>query len=122
LYPHPISLRIPPQSVSTGRCGTGTGTGTEAEDLTQEAFLRAWLDLDLLSDPTKFAPWLRRIIFGVSIDWLRAFRPDLYRLSDVKIELELSNQPAQNESALAGLETIGARGDGHEGARGGRSP
>lgn len=45
----------------------------EAEDLTQEAFLRAWLNLDLLSDPAKFAPWLRRIIFGVCIDWLRTF-------------------------------------------------
>jgi hypothetical protein len=48
----------------------------EAEDATQEAFLRAWLNLDLLSDPAKFAPWLRRIVFGVSIDWLRVFRPD----------------------------------------------
>src|SRR5688572_23493989 len=52
----------------------------EAEDMTQEAFLRAWLNLDMLSDPAKFAPWLRRIVFGVSIDWLRVFRPDLYRL------------------------------------------
>jgi len=41
----------------------------EAEDLAQEAFLRAWLNLDLLSDPSKFAAWLRRIVFGVSIDW-----------------------------------------------------
>jgi RNA polymerase sigma-70 factor (ECF subfamily) len=53
----------------------------EAEDMAQEAFLRAWLNLDLLSDPAKFAPWLRRIIFGVSIDWLRVFRPDLYRFN-----------------------------------------
>ena len=47
------------------------GDRFEAEDVTQEAFLRAWLNLDLLSDPAKFAPWLRRIVFGVSIDWLR---------------------------------------------------
>src|SRR6187551_1688758 len=32
----------------------------EAEDVTQEAFLRAWRNLDLLCDPAKFAPWLRR--------------------------------------------------------------
>ncbi len=81
----------------------------EAEDITQEAFLRAWLNLDLLSDPGKFAPWLRRIVFGVSIDWLRVFRPDLYRLSDVQTELELSEQPAPNESALARLEAIELR-------------
>src|SRR5437868_7355986 len=65
----------------------------EAEDVTQEAFLRAWLNLDLLSDPARFAPWLRRIVFGVSIDWLRVFRPDLYRSSDEKTEWELAAQP-----------------------------
>jgi RNA polymerase sigma factor (sigma-70 family) len=78
----------------------------EAEDVTQEAFLRAWLNLDLLSDPARFAPWLRRIVFGVSIDWLRVFRPDLYRLSDAQTEFELSAQPAYTESALARLEAI----------------
>ncbi len=81
----------------------------EAEDMTQEAFLRAWLNLDLLSDPAKFAPWLRRIIFGASIDWLRAFRPDLYRITDVKTELELSGQAAHTESAFERLEAIELR-------------
>jgi RNA polymerase sigma-70 factor (ECF subfamily) len=81
----------------------------EAEDITQEAFLRAWLNLDLLSDPAKFAPWLRRIVFGVSIDWLRVFRPDLYRSSDVRTELDLSCLNARAESALARLETLELR-------------
>lgn len=81
----------------------------EAEDLTQEAFLRAWLNLDLLSDPAKFAPWLRRIIFGTSIDWLRVFRPDLYRLADIQTELELSGQAAATESALDRLQAIELR-------------
>src|SRR5262245_53825950 len=81
----------------------------EAEDLTQEAFLRAWVNIDLLSDPSKFAPWLRRIVFGVSIDWLRVFRPDLFRLSDVKTEFELSRQAAHTESAFARLQAIELR-------------
>ena len=55
------------------------GDQAEAEDLSQEAFLRAFRNLDLLADPAKFAPWLRRITFGVCIDWVRAFRPHLYR-------------------------------------------
>jgi RNA polymerase sigma factor (sigma-70 family) len=80
------------------------GDRFEAEDLTQEAFLRAWLNLDLLSDPAKFAAWLRRIVFGVSIDWLRVFRPDFYRLTDAKAELDLSRQAAHTESALERLE------------------
>jgi RNA polymerase sigma factor (sigma-70 family) len=53
----------------------------EAEDLTQEAFLRALRNLDLLADAEKFAPWLHRIVFGTCIDWLRAFRPGLYQSS-----------------------------------------
>jgi RNA polymerase sigma-70 factor (ECF subfamily) len=67
-----------------------------AEDMTQETFLRAWLNLDFLSDPAKFTAWLRRIVFGVSIDWLRVFRPDLYRLTDAKAELDLSRQAASD--------------------------
>lgn len=78
----------------------------EAEDVAQEAFLRAWLNLDLLSDPAKFAPWLRRIVFGVSVDWLRVFRPDLFRLTGVQTALELDAQPAHTESALARIEAI----------------
>jgi RNA polymerase sigma factor (sigma-70 family) len=78
----------------------------EAEDLAQEAFLRAWLNLDMLSDPAKFGPWLRRIVFGVSIDWLRAFRPELYRLDGTNAELELLAKAADIESALARLERI----------------
>ncbi len=56
------------------------GDWAEAEDLTQETFLRAFRNLDLLADPAKFAPWLRRVGFGVCIDWVRTFRPQLYRL------------------------------------------
>ena len=52
---------------------------TEAEDLCQEAFIRAFRNLDLLVDPNRFGAWLRRIVVGVSIDWLRSFRPDMYR-------------------------------------------
>ena len=52
---------------------------TEADDLAQEAFIREIRNLDLLVDPSRFGPWLRRIVDGVSIDWLRSFRPALYR-------------------------------------------
>lgn len=82
---------------------------SEAEDLTQEAFLRAWLNLDLLTDPAKFGPWLRRIVFGVCIDWLRVFRPDLYRLTDSGSELELFGRSAHTESAFERLQAIELR-------------
>jgi RNA polymerase sigma factor (sigma-70 family) len=85
------------------------GDRSEAEDIAQETFLRAWLNFDLLSDPRKFGPWVRRIVFGVSIDWLRAFRPDLYRLADHETELTLFATSASSESALQAMESIELR-------------
>src|SRR5689334_1796950 len=46
----------------------------EAEDVAQEAFLRAFRNLDLLADAAKFGVWLRRITFGVAIDHVRSVR------------------------------------------------
>src|SRR5262245_11520275 len=78
------------------------GDPAEAEDLTQEAFIRASRNLDLLVDPAKFAAWLRRITFGVCIDWLRAFRPELYRSSQ---ELE-DNDASIRSDAPSPLERL----------------
>lgn len=85
------------------------GDHFEAEDAAQEAFLRAWLNIDLLSDPAKFAPWLRRIVFGVSVYWLRVFRPGLYRATSDREERRLYDQPDDAESALARLEAFELR-------------
>jgi RNA polymerase sigma-70 factor (ECF subfamily) len=46
----------------------------EGEDLAQETFIRAFRNLDLLVDPSRFGAWIHRIAVGVCIDWLRAFR------------------------------------------------
>jgi RNA polymerase sigma-70 factor, ECF subfamily len=51
----------------------------QAEDMAQEAFIRAYINLNTLEDPSRFAAWLRRIVFGTCMDWMRAFRPQLYR-------------------------------------------
>lgn len=37
---------------------------TEAEDLAQEAFIRAFRNLDLLVDPGRFGAWPRRIVMA----------------------------------------------------------
>lgn len=85
------------------------GDRSEAEDLAQEAFLRAWQNLNVLSDPAKFAAWFRRIVFGVSIDWMRAFRADLYRLAGESSELALFSFPASDAQALDVLEATDLR-------------
>ena len=77
-----------------------TNDPTEAEDLSQEAFIRAFRNLDLLVDPNRFAPWLRRIVVGVSIDWLRSFRPNLYRGWDGSDEVAASTAPSPLDRLL----------------------
>jgi RNA polymerase sigma-70 factor (ECF subfamily) len=58
-----------------------------AHDLTQDAFLRAYLELPQLEDPARFAGWLRRIAFRTALNHLRARnarREDLDALDDVQ--------------------------------------
>jgi RNA polymerase sigma-70 factor (ECF subfamily) len=43
----------------------------DAQDAVQEAFVHAYLRLNQLSDPGKFAPWLRRITANACADLLR---------------------------------------------------
>jgi RNA polymerase sigma-70 factor, ECF subfamily len=45
-----------------------------AEDVTQDAFLRAWRDLPRLRDADRFVPWLRRILVNVARDGQRGDR------------------------------------------------
>ena len=42
-----------------------------AEDLTQEAFIKAYQNLEHLNDKTKFKSWLFRIISNICVSWLR---------------------------------------------------
>jgi len=55
------------------------GDWAEAQDMAQEAFIRGYINLHTLENPAKFAAWLRRIVFSVSMTWLQSFRPELYR-------------------------------------------
>jgi RNA polymerase sigma factor (sigma-70 family) len=82
------------------------GDRTEAEDLCQEAFLRAFRNLDLLADPGKFAPWLRRVTFGVCIDWVRTFRPQLYRSETADDEAATLAAPSREPSPLDHVERL----------------
>jgi RNA polymerase sigma-70 factor (ECF subfamily) len=51
------------------------GQRGEAEDLTQETFLRALQSLSALRDGGSLAPWLKRITANLAIDRLRRLRP-----------------------------------------------
>ncbi len=48
----------------------------EAEDLAQEAFIRAYTNIDTYETDRKFSTWLFRIATNLSIDYLRKKKPD----------------------------------------------
>jgi RNA polymerase sigma-70 factor (ECF subfamily) len=48
-----------------------TGSSEDAKDLAQEAFIRAYQQLDSFSGSAKFSSWLCRIAINVCLDWQR---------------------------------------------------
>ncbi len=65
-------------------CYRMLGNPHEAEDLTQEAFLRAYVNIDRYQSNRKFSTWLYRIATNLCIDRIRKKKPD-YSL-DAKIQ------------------------------------
>jgi RNA polymerase sigma-70 factor (ECF subfamily) len=60
----------------------------EAQDIAQEAFIRAYVNLDQLREPERFAAWLRRVTFSVAMNWMKARRPDLFVQLDGRVDLD----------------------------------
>ena len=69
------------------------GDWAEAQDIAQEAFLRAYLNLDQLRDPSRFAAWLRRVAFSVAMNWVKTFRPEFFRQLDGRVDLDTLEIP-----------------------------
>lgn len=47
------------------------GSRADAEDLTQQTFLKVWSSLDRFKGRSKFSTWLHRIAYNTYIDWQR---------------------------------------------------
>ncbi|MDQ0207469.1 RNA polymerase sigma factor SigW [Alkalicoccobacillus murimartini] len=60
------------------------GHPQEAQDVAQEAFLRAYTNLDKYDMNRKFSTWLFRIATNVAIDRLRKKKPDFHLEDKVK--------------------------------------
>ena len=56
-------------------CLDMVGRATEAEDLTQQVFIRVYTDLPKLREARKLLPWLRRVARNVCLMRLRQQRP-----------------------------------------------
>ena len=68
---------------------------TDAADLAQEAFIKAYLKLSSLSNPSKFLSWLRQITVNVCHDWLRHQKNSTIPLEAVSRLSDTSSSPQE---------------------------
>lgn len=64
-------------------CFRMVGNRHEAEDLAQEAFVRAFVNISSFNQTLKFSTWLYRIATNLCIDRLRKKKPDYYLDAEV---------------------------------------
>ena len=76
-----------------------TRHAADAEDLVQEAFFRAFRSLGQLRDPTRFGPWLLRILRNAARDGRR--RPGAGRPLDSAPEPATEDAPPLRGAALS---------------------
>lgn len=87
-----------------------------SEDIAQEAFLRAWQQLDRLSNSASFLPWLRQITRNLARDHLRANRNRALTGEGAEIAIGTAADPAptpgqrllQTEEEIVATEIISA--------------
>ncbi|MFZ3579142.1 RNA polymerase sigma factor SigW [Virgibacillus sp. DJP39] len=65
-------------------CYRMIGNTHEAEDIAQEAFIRAYMNIDSYDITRKFSTWLYRIATNLTIDRIRKRKPDYYLDAEVK--------------------------------------
>lgn len=70
------------QSSVFGVCYRLMGHRQEAEDMAQEAFLRAYQRLDRYDSQRPFGPWVRRVAANVCLNQLQRKRPPQVALED----------------------------------------
>ncbi len=64
-------------------CYRMLGNAHEAEDIAQEAFIRAYVNIHTYDMNKKFSTWLYRIATNLSIDRIRKKKPDYYLDAEV---------------------------------------
>ncbi|MCM2404405.1 sigma-70 family RNA polymerase sigma factor, partial [Rhizobium sp. S153] len=65
-------------------CYRMLGNKHEAEDIAQEAFIRAYVNIDSFDESRKFSTWLYRIATNLTIDRMRKRKPDFHLDAEVK--------------------------------------
>lgn len=74
------------------------GNAQDAEDITQEAFMKAWRNLKKFDKQKEFSTWLFSIAKNTCIDFLRKKKALLY--------LEIIKEPGENDRNLQQIDII----------------
>ncbi|SDQ19501.1 sigma-70 family RNA polymerase sigma factor [Pseudoxanthomonas sp. CF125] len=69
-----------------------------SEDIAQEAFLKAWQQLDRLNNSASFLPWLRQITRNLARDHLRANRNRPLSGEGAEIAIQMAADPSPTPS------------------------
>jgi RNA polymerase sigma-70 factor (ECF subfamily) len=86
------------------------GNRHEAEDIAQEAFIRAYVNIKSFNQDLKFSTWLFRIATNLCIDRIRKKKPDYYLDAEVSgtdgltMYSQLSSNSPLPENELESLE------------------
>ncbi|MFS0576177.1 RNA polymerase sigma factor SigW [Sporosarcina sp. 179-K 3D1 HS] len=64
-------------------CYRMLGNAQEAEDIAQEAFVRAYINIHTFDQKRKFSTWIFRIATNLCIDRIRKKKPDYYLDAEV---------------------------------------
>jgi RNA polymerase sigma-70 factor (ECF subfamily) len=73
-----------------------------ADDVTQEAFIRAYRGIDGLRDQAYVKTWLYSLTRNAAIDWLRAHKRKFVSLEDSELDVEqpVADDPGDSTDAL----------------------
>lgn len=82
------------QSAVFNVCYRLMGERRDAEDMTQEVFLRAFARLDKFDIERPFLPWIRQVAANVCLNRLSAQPPDYSQLDEERDKAPVAEQPS----------------------------
>jgi RNA polymerase sigma-70 factor (ECF subfamily) len=73
----------------------------EADELTQDVFVRAWQKLHLFRGESAFSTWLHRLAVNVVLEWMRSRRHEKFRHHDPEAVFQVTaGRPMRPDAAL----------------------
>jgi len=82
------------------------GKGHEAEEVVQDAFVRAFMRIEEYRGDAAFGTWLKRIVINTSINYLQKKKVDLVSLDEMVVEPAIEeDENSENDFAEMNIQT-----------------